>query len=56
MSALMELYMYLPAHLKSACIYRATLHWYDPPNEDGTTNQALLQNLDLKIVSPTNQV
>lgn len=33
-----------------------TLAWYDPPNVDGTTSKALLQNLDLKLVSPTGQV
>ena len=34
---------------------RATLSWYDPPNVDGTTGRALLQNLDLLIVAPDGQ-
>ena len=26
--------------------------WYDPANVDGTTNNALLQDLDLVVISP----
>ena len=31
----------------------ATIAWYDPPNTDGTTQRALLQDLDLVAVSPS---
>lgn len=32
---------------------KVTIAWYDPPNTDGTTNAALIHNLDLKVVSPS---
>jgi hypothetical protein len=35
---------------------KVTVTWYDPPNVDGTTSKALLNDLDLKIVSPYGDV
>ena len=35
---------------------KVTISWYDPPNQDGTTNIALLHDLDLQVTSPSNQV
>jgi len=32
---------------------KATLVWYDPPNQDGITTPALLHDLDLVLVSPS---
>ncbi len=33
--------------------YRITISWYDPPNVEGITTKALLQNVDLSAVSPS---
>ena len=32
---------------------RVTISWYDPPNVQGTTTAALVQNLDLSVTSPS---
>lgn len=35
------------------CVYRATLVWYDPPAVGGSTNKALMHDLDLIVTSPS---
>jgi len=34
---------------------RATLAWYDPPNVEGTTSKALLNDINLVLVAPNNK-
>ena len=34
-------------------VYRATLVWYDPPAVGGSTNKALMHDLDLIVTSPS---
>lgn len=34
---------------------KATVSWYDAPNQDGISTQALLNDLDLLLVSPSQQ-
>jgi hypothetical protein len=34
---------------------RATISWYDPPAVQGSTSKALINDLNLYAVSPSNQ-